>query len=301
MIDEYIVRVLTTLQQHKPSIVVGGYLRDTLCGLSPHDVDIATELSISEVKQLFPSLNGTEKGLAFGVGRFTHHQMMFEISTHEHESVLDSLATRDFTMNSLYFDGQQLHDPFGAKQDIAAKQIRSLEPPAIHFTNKPEAYLRAIRFTGQLGFELSDELILFMHQNKAMFQLSTVNRIQQEGYRILQSDYPLKAFQTLTELKFIPRTTTYTASRSIPTLSTKLDIRVAYLASIVGVETMFAFLDLFHLSKRLKEKIHYLIPYFTDDKKVDNPYILNEVVLLKRYQYHHNPDKLKAYLHNLKN
>jgi len=300
VIESHVQDVLNKFSEKKKSIIVGGYLRDLLCGIAPHDVDIATELSIEEVKKLFPQLNGTEKGLAFGIGRFKFRNTMFEISTYPNASVLDSIEKRDFTINSLYFDGKVVHDENGAKEDIRKKIIRPLESPDIHFKAKPEAYIRAIRLCSQLGFDLSNELILFMHQNKEYFEQININRIQQEGYRIIQSAYPLKAFGLLKELRFIRPDSDFETSTEIPYLSNQLEIRLAYMASLIGVETMYQFIDLFQLSKRLKEKIHYLSPYFSDDQSIDNPYIINEVILLKRYQYYDQPEKLRNYLSNMK-
>lgn len=299
-LEPSILQLLTKFQQKSPSFIVGGYLRDLTAGITPNDIDIATEMSIDEVKKTFPQLSGTEKGLAFGVGRFNYNHWTIEISTYEPNGFRPSVPVRDFTMNSLFHDGTTLYDEYGAVEDIKRKIIRPLDSPSHHFIEKPEAFLRALRLSSHLGFSLSDDLIVFMLQNKDLFYKSTVNRLQMEGYKIIQGTHPLKAFRYLNELHFLSIPSEFDENLEIPHLTDHLHIRFAYLASLIGVQAVYDFIDLFQLSKRMKEKIHYLSPYFDDTKKVENPYIINEVILLKRYQYHQNPEKLKEYLMNLR-
>jgi tRNA nucleotidyltransferase/poly(A) polymerase len=299
-LEPSILHLLTKFQQKSPSFIVGGYLRDLIAGITPNDIDIATEMSIEEVKKTFPQLSGTEKGLAFGVGRFNYNHWTIEISTYEPNGFHPSVPVRDFVINSLFHDGQTLHDEHGAINDIKAKIIRPLDSPAHHFNEKPEAFLRALRLSSHLGFSLSDDLVIFMLQNKELFHQSTINRLQMEGYKIIQGAHPLKALHYLKELRFLSIPVDFDENMTVPHLTEHLHIRFAYLASVIGIEAVYDFIDLFQLSKRMKEKIHYLSPYFDDTKKVENPYIINEVILLKRYQYHQNPEKLKAYLMNLR-
>ena len=291
-----VLQTLTKLQQLGPAYIVGGYLRDQLCNFVPNDVDIATELTIAQVKQVFPMLNGTQTGLDFGVGRFMQGSMQFEISTYDPGELFTSVFKRDFVINSMYHDGNILYDPHHAQNDIRNKVIRSLEEPEIHFANHPQAYLRAIRLAAQIGFSLDEKLFNFMNISKFVFHENNVNRIQQEGYKILTSPYPFLAFHYLMELGFIPRETSFDPFVLVSNKTDNVNIRVAYFASVIGEKAMISFIELFQLSKKLLEKLHMLSPYLYHDAIPEHPFVLNEVILIKRLQYAADPEKMKQFL-----
>lgn len=297
--------MLYIMQRTAPSYVTGGYLRDKLLGITPHDIDILTTMSIEEVKKLFPFLQGTETGLHFGVGRFSKGGFQFEITSREHTTIEELVAKKDFVLNSLYHDGTTLYDPYGAYEDIQRKIIRSLDDPKEHFKENPQGYLRAIRLTAQLGFSLDEELFTFLAQHREIFYENHESRIQQEGYRIMRSNYPLYAYELLHELGFVEyfqhnASKNWDKTFSPPPLEDKLYMRLVLLSQYTGVDYLHHFIDVFHLTKHLKEQMHYLLPYVTSDDVPLKPSALHKVILLKRIQYEHEPEKFKTFLKKVK-
>lgn len=295
-IHPQVLQILTKLQKTGPAYIVGGYLRDQICHFIPNDVDIATELTIDQVKKVFPMLTGTQQGLDFGVGRFALGSMQFEISTYDPGELFNSVFKRDFVINSMYHDGKELFDSYKAQEDIANKIIRSLEGPEIHFANRPQAYLRAIRLASQIGFHLDQKLYDFMNISQFVFHENNANRIQQEGYKILTSMYPFMAFHYLTELGFLEREHEFDPHILVSSKIDNINIKVAYFASVIGEKAMITFIELFQLSKKILEKLHMLAPYLYHDTIPEHPFVLNEVILIKRLQYANEPQKMQQFL-----
>lgn len=288
--------VLRRLQNHAPSYVIGGYLRDQLTGVEPVDIDIATEMPISDVKRLFPNLSATEKGWEFGVGRFNYHGKSYEFSTYEAGGFHKTLGERDFTVNSLYHDGTQLIDMHGGISSIEKKTLFPLESPDVHLYRNPQSFLRALRLSAHLGFGLSEDLLVGLHSHAAVFHSNSPTRIQQEGYRILSSSYPLIAFHYLGELERISPIATHEYRVFVPSLVGELHMRLTYLAFLAGKEAVFDFIDQFQLAAHLKEKVEHLLPYITEEKRPTHPKALNEALILKRYQYNNDKELLRAYM-----
>lgn len=290
-----VLEVLNKCQELHPSYIVGGFLRDKLIGVEPTDIDISTECSIKELKKMFPRLTWTESGYEYGVSRVQYKGLNFEFSSHDKGTLLDDSGMRDFTINSLYHDGEALFDTFQGVEDIQLKLIKSLESPQTHFQSHPQAYLRALRLSCTLGFSIEPSLLDYMKNNQAIFFDNTTNRIQNEGYKILSSERPLYAFYYLMELGFLKKAE-FDKEAMIPFLLDNLAIRLTYLSSIVGLESIEKFIDLFELSRNLIDKCHYFYQFLDDSVLPYKPTVINQVLLLKKYQYGGDIAKLKEYL-----
>lgn len=294
------------MQKLAPSYLSGGYLRDQIIGVDSNDIDILTEIPITEVQKLFPKFQSTEKGLEFGVGRFVYNNLHFEVMSYGGQSIEEAILHKDFVMNSMYHDGESLFDPFNAQYDIKNKVIKSLEDPYTHFETNPQAYLRAIRFSGQLGFNLDDKLKGFLIKNTSIFFANNESRIQQEGYKIIQSPYPLNALQLLSELGIFNSFQELSLpnemlTQQFPYIADKAYIRFLLVSEYTGLEFSYNFIDNFRLAKQLKEKIHRLSPFLYSDTIPTDPKLLNTVILLKRNQYIQNEPAFIAFLNNVRN
>jgi len=298
-IDPRVQATLNRFQKHGKTYVYGGFLRDIYLNVTPHDVDLSTELSLPEIKKFMGSLTWTEKGFEVGVGRFSSHGMNFEIS-HYAECIKTKLAQSDYTINSLFFDGNEIHDLFGGGEDIQRKVIRSLANPSVHFQTNPQAFVRALRLAAQTGFSLDEQLVTFLKNNLHYFMEAGVNRIQNEGYRILLSAYPLMTFHYLQEVGLLSKQNDFDPYEEIPLSFDNIYVRLAFIATKVGIGIVDEFLTTFHLSKKLQERVDNLFSYMTTDREVKNPYIFNELIVLKRLEYRKEPEKLREYLLNLR-
>ncbi len=160
--------------------LVGGAVRDIIMNKTPSDVDITTNATPVEMKEVFSEYTTIDTGIKHGTVTVIFDGTPFEITTYRTESgysdgrhpdlvsftkdIKDDLSRRDFTMNSIAFSPDSgFVDPYGGKYDIKNKTIRCVGKPTERFTEDSLRILRALRFSSVLGFQIEDET------EKAMF------------------------------------------------------------------------------------------------------------------------------------
>ncbi len=167
---EYVLDTLIN-NGHK-AYIVGGCVRDLLCGKEPHDYDITTSALPSDTQRLF------EKTVATGIKHGTVTVIIdgepIEVTTFRTESVYndsrhpesvnfvhdvkDDLARRDFTVNAMcynHYDG--LIDCFGGQKDIESKTLRAVGDAKTRFCEDALRILRLFRFAATLGFAIEKQ------------------------------------------------------------------------------------------------------------------------------------------------
>lgn len=140
--------------------IVGGAVRDSLLGLSPHEIDLATTALPEQVMDAArgAGLKCVPTGLEHGTVTLVVEGTPFEITTlredvetfgrHAKVKFGDDFekdaARRDFTINALSLspDGK-LHDYTGGLDDLEARCVRFIGDPA---TRIAEDHLRVLRF-----------------------------------------------------------------------------------------------------------------------------------------------------------
>lgn len=205
-LPENVKTIITTLENAGfEGYAVGGCVRDTLLHKNPDDWDITTNASPIEVKKLFPCTIDT--GIAHGTVTVLIGKETFEVTTyridgeyedarHPKEVVFTSclsedLKRRDFTINAMaYNDKTGIVDEFGGIQDLEAKIIRCVGNPEERFTEDALRMMRAVRFSGQLGYEI--EFTTGQAINKLAPTLSKISaeRICTELTKLMISEHP---------------------------------------------------------------------------------------------------------------
>lgn len=150
---------------------IGGWVRDTLLGLAPDDIDVATRLAPEEAERRARAtgLNtwSSASGIAHGtigvvVGGRTIEvtTLRRDISTNgRHATVAftedwgEDAARRDFTINALSADPLtgHVHDYFGGLDDLAAGRVRFIGDPAQRIAEDHLRILRFFRFHARFG------------------------------------------------------------------------------------------------------------------------------------------------------
>lgn len=222
-LPENVKTIITTLENAGfEGYAVGGCVRDTLLHKNPDDWDITTNASPIEVKKLFPRTIDT--GIAHGTVTVLIGKETFEVTTyridgeyedarHPKEVVFTSclsedLKRRDFTINAMaYNDKTGIVDEFGGIQDLEAKIIRCVGNPEERFTEDALRMMRAVRFSGQLGYEI--EFTTGQAINKLAPTLSKISaeRICTELTKLMISkhpDYLRKAYELGMTGVFLP-------------------------------------------------------------------------------------------------
>ncbi len=115
-------------------------------------------------------------------------------------SLQEDAIRRDFTMNALYYNVSTcgILDMVNGRQDIDDCIIRTTNPdPDFIFKEDPLRILRAVRFSCEYDFSISQNTYAAMVRNSDRLKIITKERIQSELNRILLSSYAAKGIDIL--------------------------------------------------------------------------------------------------------
>ncbi len=148
--------------------IVGGAVRDSLLGLAPHEIDLATDALPEAVMRAAQKagLKAVPTGIDHGTVTIIVEGTPFEVTTLREDVETFGRAARvrfgadfeqdalrrDFTVNALSLspDGR-LHDYTGGLADIAARKIRFIGDPATRIAEDHLRILRFFRFHASVG------------------------------------------------------------------------------------------------------------------------------------------------------
>ena len=150
---------------------VGGCVRDSLLGQTPHDWDLCTSATPEQVLELFGKAHCIPTGLQHGTVTVKHGGELYEITTFRTEGaysdgrhpdhvafvpdVKEDLARRDFTINAMAYNAEEgLIDPFGGQNDLTAGIVRAVGEPQRRFEEDALRILRLYRFAARFGFAI---------------------------------------------------------------------------------------------------------------------------------------------------
>lgn len=150
---------------------VGGCVRDSLLGQTPHDWDLCTSATPEQVLELFGKAHCIPTGLQHGTVTVKHGGELYEITTFRTEGaysdgrhpdhvafvpdVKEDLARRDFTINAMAYNAEEgLIDPFGGQNDLAAGIVRAVGEPQRRFEEDALRILRLYRFAARFSFAI---------------------------------------------------------------------------------------------------------------------------------------------------
>ena len=159
--------------------IVGGFVRDSLLGYNPQDIDITSSMRIEDVEKICQKLKFKCKIINKHLGTLliSAPKEKYEYTTFRKESYargmhspdkvefvddikLDALR-RDFTINALYYDiaNDEIIDLLGGKKDLEQGIIRTCNDPMITLKDDGLRILRCIRFASTYNFKLTKKLI----------------------------------------------------------------------------------------------------------------------------------------------
>jgi len=194
---------------------VGGCVRDSLLGLTPHDYDLCTNATPQEICKVFSRFSLVRSGEKHGTIGVVIDREVVEITTFRTEggyqdnrhpdwvqfvpSVEEDLSRRDFTVNAIaYSPASGYVDPWGGRQDLQNKRLRAVGNPHERFAEDALRILRGVRFA--VRFHLTPE----PETAAAMFQLAPLmeNLARERVFDELCKLLPLVSAQNL--LDFAP-------------------------------------------------------------------------------------------------
>lgn len=191
------------------ALLVGGFVRDTLMGLNPHDRDyVVIDQSPESMRAQGYILSGEhfpvfrhpvtqeEYALARSEKSTGHGHGAFECAW-EGVTLEEDLFRRDLTINAMAFaeDGT-LIDPYGGKADLEAGVLRQVSR---HFQEDPLRILRVARFAARYQFTVHPGTMALMRRMVKQDMLETLSpeRLWQETQKAMLTDSPGTYFDVL--------------------------------------------------------------------------------------------------------
>lgn len=182
--------------------IVGGYPRDLYLKRDCLDVDITTNATPKELKEIFNDiLLPNEK---YGSVTVILNKIRFEITTFRKDikyennrqpvkikyidNLTDDLKRRDFTINTLCInDKGDLIDLLNSKPDLDNKLIKMVGNPKYKLKEDVLRILRAIRFATILDFKLDDSLKKYIKKYGYLIKKLSYYRKKEELDKIFSS------------------------------------------------------------------------------------------------------------------
>ena len=184
--------------------IVGGFVRDHLLGIKSNDIDITTNATPKEIREIFKDdcLPGEDYGSVVVVRK----NFRYEITTFRKDigyvgnrrpseieyidRLEDDLLRRDFTINTICMDKDgKIIDHLNGINDLKKRIIRSVGNADKKFSEDALRILRAIRFATILNFKLDDDVVKAIVNNKELLKNLSYTRKKDELDKIFTSSH----------------------------------------------------------------------------------------------------------------
>jgi tRNA nucleotidyltransferase/poly(A) polymerase len=187
--------------------IVGGAVRDILCGKEPVDVDIAVEGDAIAIAREFAAIEKASFVLMnqdFGTGRIVKNSLTLDLSRLHGDSIVLDLSERDITINAmalpLYFGCNPtvgLIDPLRGADDLAHGVVRMVSKE--NFIKDPLRLLRTYRFAAEPGFFIEDMTRGMLISLAHMISSVSVERVAAELRLILKFDESYRTIKAMAD------------------------------------------------------------------------------------------------------
>ena len=281
--DEGAAELLDTLHRAGyAAYVVGGCVRDSLLGLTPHDWDLCTSALPQQVMELFGAQRCIPTGLQHGTVTVKQSGALYEITTFRTEGtytdgrhpdevhfvpdVREDLARRDFTINAMaYNEKEGLVDPFGGQADLQSGIVRAVGVPRQRFTEDALRILRLYRFAARFGFAIDPPTAQAAQELCAHLDCVSVERIEEELAKLLSAPAPAAYLDKKILLVILPELSSEALAAAKPVVDAcpagaeNLPIRLATLLLSLGEDGIRRTLKRLRCSNALIEEAAVLV------------------------------------------
>lgn len=210
------LKILNTIEQFGfKAYIVGGFVRDKFLGIESLDVDICTNATPKDLKNIFCKVHLKQE--MYGSVTVKEKKIRFEITTFRKDigykdhrtpkkvkyinNLSDDLKRRDFTINTLCMDANEnIIDLLNGMEDIENKIIRMVGNPRIRLKEDSLRILRAIRFATVLDFTLDKDLKKYIKKYGHLLKSLSYNRKKEELDKIFSSKNNIKGIELIKEL-----------------------------------------------------------------------------------------------------
>ena len=281
--DEGAAELLDTLHRAGyAAYVVGGCVRDSLLGLTPHDWDLCTSALPQQVMELFGAQRCIPTGLQHGTVTVKQSGALYEITTFRTEGtytdgrhpdevhfvpdVREDLARRDLTINAMaYNEKEGLVDPFGGQADLQSGILRAVGVPRQRFTEDALRILRLYRFAARFGFAIDPPTAQAAQELCAHLDCVSVERIEEELAKLLSAPAPAAYLDKKILLVILPELSSEALAAAKPVVDAcpagaeNLPVRLAALLLSLGEDGIRRTLKRLRCSNALIEEAAVLV------------------------------------------
>ena len=281
--DEGAAELLDTLHRAGyAAYVVGGCVRDSLLGLTPHDWDLCTSALPQQVMELFGAQRCIPTGLQHGTVTVKQSGALYEITTFRTEGtytdgrhpdevhfvpdVREDLARRDLTINAMaYNEKEGLVDPFGGQADLQSGIVRAVGVPRQRFTEDALRILRLYRFAARFGFAIDPPTAQAAQELCAHLDCVSVERIEEELAKLLSASAPAAYLDKKILLVILPELSSEALAAAKPVVDAcpageqALPVRLAALLYSLGEDGIRRTLRRLRCSNALIEEAAVLV------------------------------------------
>jgi tRNA nucleotidyltransferase/poly(A) polymerase len=175
------------------AFIVGGSIRDLLCGRAPVDYDIAV---LGDPVKFARQIESRTNGRLVELGktgqmiiRIVSEKHIIDVSSIKEASIVKDLRARDFTINAMAYDlasdlaSNRLIDPLDAQRDLKNKTIRMVSKDI--FKRDPVRLLRAYRIAAEFQFEIESQTQAAIQKHASLIQQSAGERVRPASILIL--------------------------------------------------------------------------------------------------------------------
>lgn len=217
--------------------IVGGAVRDILCGHTPKDVDLCTDAYPDEAIAIY-----TDAGIRFeptGIDHGTISVIMngetYEVTSLRYDTETDGrhakvtftrqwyedLARRDLTINamSMTFDGV-LYDPYYGQKDLEKGVVQFVGDPALRIQEDYLRILRYFRFAGRFGSEFDKRQMAAISKHAEGLRKVSRERVWQEVSKIMSHQSAARVYRAMRDAGVL-------AYANLPSVSDKALERMA--------------------------------------------------------------------------
>ncbi len=191
--------------------LVGGFVRDYLLGKSSLDIDICTSALPGDLEHIFHL-----KPNAFGGINFKQEDYQITITPYREDMVyrkgfpkkvnfnvdlMTDLKRRDFTINAICMDeDKNIIDYHKGLEDLNNKTIKMIGDADTRIKEDPLRIIRALRFAVTLNFNLDENLVKAIKNNKDLLDEISAAKKEKEIAKLMKEPYQEKALNLITDL-----------------------------------------------------------------------------------------------------
>ncbi len=204
-------KILQTLQGSGfEAFAVGDCVRGSLLGDNPYGWDIATSADREKLKELFPEAEVVNK--KYGIIRLEYIDELYDqdnnflgeegviidVSPYRNGSTVEAQLTgKDFTINAIADSPYKVVDPYGGRDDIRKKLIRTIGDAESQFMAYPIQMIRAVRYAAQYGFDLHKSVYDAICKHYALLDTIDVKLLRDEFFELIGAPHAGKGLSMI--------------------------------------------------------------------------------------------------------